>query len=118
MTQPKAPKGLPDVVDITATELDAILAELKKAHLKPTTLTLVQRCLELALWIPHALQSNKISLHRLKVLMFGKGYCRKNKNKGSTDQAGNTTPSPPVVFRIVVALTVYIINMIYFKCQE
>ena len=90
----KKSKGMPDVTDISQEELDAVLNELEQSTLSPKALELVKRCVELALWLPQAIQKKSVTLHRLKVLLFGKGYgnpksnAPKNKNNSDTSSPG------------------------------
>ena len=84
----KKPYDLPDVVDKEPSEIESIIEQIKASSLPDDIKKFVIKCVELALWLPVFLQSKTISIHRLRTLIFGKGYHKKEFNK--------TTPSSPV----------------------
>lgn len=88
---PKKIDDLPEITELEQTQVDAIIHALEHGHLEPWMKNIVIKCVELALWLPGLLQRKNISLHRLKCLLFGKGYKAKNKKPHDKDNnsAGN-----------------------------
>ncbi len=82
-------KILPKVVEKSEQELDEILLAIRSSNLADETKSFAIKCIELALWIPMALQAKNISLRRLQTLLFGKGYGKKKKNKPKGDSSGS-----------------------------
>jgi len=84
--------NLPDIVEKDESEIKYIISLLKDSNLPDDVKTFVIKCVELALWFPLFLQKKNISLHRLRVIIFGKGYNKKNNNAppNNNDKASNT----------------------------
>src|SRR5476651_2537006 len=76
---------LPEVVDKDPSEIKSIIEQIKSSSLPEDVKTFVIKCVELALWLPIFLQRKAISIHRLRTMIFGKGYNKKD----------TTTPNPP-----------------------
>ena len=89
----------PDVIEKTAAEISEIIDAIKQSNLSEGVKLFVIKCIEIALWVPMALESKNISMHRLKMIIFGKGYKSKsNNNKGTQDKKGDQSadiPEPP-----------------------
>ena len=78
---------LPEVIEKSQEELDGIIKAIKESSLSYETKEFVINCINLALWLPRTLQKSSVTLHRLRLLLFGKGYKNNNKhpnNDGST----------------------------------
>lgn len=80
----KKPYDLPEVVDKDSAEIKSIIEQIKASALSDDVKKFVIKCVELALWLPIFLQSKAISIHRLRTMIFGKGYNKKDTNKTST----------------------------------
>jgi len=76
----KEHKNLPKVVEKSETEIKEIFQVIKESTLPDGTKDFIIRCIELALWFPLQLQNKRISLSRLRKLIFGRGY-KKGNNK-------------------------------------
>ena len=86
----------PEVLQKTESEIIAIIEQINRTDLSEGLKQFIIKCIEIAIWVPMALESKSISLHRLKTIIFGKGYGRKNqknKSKSSKDQAEQTPSS-------------------------
>jgi transposase len=79
---------LPEVVDKDPSEIKSIIEQIKTSSLSDDVKKFVVKCVELALWLPIFLQSKAISIHRLRTIIFGKGYNKKDNI--------DTKPVPPV----------------------
>jgi transposase len=84
---------LPEIVDKDESEIKHIIALIRACVLLPEDIkNFVIKCIELALWLPFFLQKKSITLHRLRVIIFGKGYnnkSNKNKNKKNNDSCSD-----------------------------
>jgi len=78
----KEHKNLPKVVVKSEAEIQQIFNAVKETTLPDGTKDFIIRCIELALWFPLQLQNKKISLNRLRKLIFGRGH-KKNKTEKS-----------------------------------
>jgi transposase len=83
----KKPYDLPEVVDKDSSEVKSIIEQIKTSSLPDDVKKFVIKCVELALWLPIFLQSKAISIHRLRTMIFGKGYNKKDANKTSTEDS-------------------------------
>jgi hypothetical protein len=86
----KKPYDLPEVVDKDSSEVKSIIEQIKISSLPDDVKKFVIKCVELALWLPVFLQSKAISIHRLRTMIFGKGYNKKDDHKTNTEN-----PSEP-----------------------
>ena len=79
---------LPDIVDKDEDEIKQIIRLIKESTLSDEIKGFVIKCIELALWFPLFLQKKNASLHRLRTMIFGKGYNKKtDKDDDDPDQA-------------------------------
>lgn len=78
---------LPEIVDKDPSEIQDVIAQINASSLSEDVKKFVIKCVELALWLPVFLQSKSISIYRLRTMIFGKGYNKKNTN--------NTNPTAP-----------------------
>lgn len=85
----KRHNNLPDVIDKSESEIKCILELIRNSALPDDVKNFVIKCIELALWLPLHLQNKRISLHRLRVMIFGKGY---NKNDGKSAHNNDAIP--------------------------
>ncbi len=102
------PYDLPEVVDKDPSEIKLIIEQIKTSSLSDDVKLFVIKCVELALWLPLFLQRKAISIHRLRTIIFGKGYNKKEKPKtpdpaepnqsteltGSVSQEAAVDPNP------------------------
>lgn len=84
----KEHKNLPKVVEKSEAEIKEIFQVIRESTLPDGTKDFVIRCIELALWFPLQLQNKKISLSRLRKLIFGRGY-KKGNNKDKASRKPN-----------------------------
>ena len=77
----------PDVIEKSEAEIAEIVDAIKQAPLSEAAKLFVIKCIEIAIWVPMALQSKNISMNRLKTIIFGKGYKSKKNRKSSTENA-------------------------------
>ena len=70
------------IVEKTPEEIDAIKQEVKKLGLSDETITVILYGLSLILWLPKLILEQKVTISRLKELLFGKSS-RKSKRKKS-----------------------------------
>lgn len=89
----KKPYDLPEVVDKDPSEIKSIIEQLKASALPDDIKQFVIKCVELALWLPIFLQSKAISIHRLRTMIFGKGYNKKDTNIPDPVEPGNPIDS-------------------------
>ena len=60
------------IVEKTPEEIEAIKAEIKKSGLPDETVTMLMYGLNLILWLPKLILEQKVTISRLKDLLFGK----------------------------------------------
>jgi len=82
---------LPKIEEKTEEELNDILSIIRNSTLPENVKDFVIKCIEAALWFPHILQNTKISLQRLRRMIFGKGY--KPKPDGNNISKSNNNPN-------------------------
>lgn len=84
------------IVEKTPEEIEAIKQEVKKLALSDETITVIIYGLSLILWLPKLILEQKITISRLKELLFGKGHRRRNKkkNKPPNDTSENDILAP------------------------
>lgn len=87
----KKPYDLPEIVDKDPSEIKSIIEQLKASSLPDDIKQFVIKCVELALWLPIFLQRKAISIHRLRTMIFGEGY-----NKKDTTTPDPVEPSNPM----------------------
>lgn len=80
-------KDIPKVVEKTESEVAEIVRAIKASALPENVKDFVIRCVELALWLPLQLQNKKISLSRLRKLIFGRGYKKNRKRKDNDSES-------------------------------
>ena len=85
------------IIDKTPAELEQIKSDVKKAGLPEETVTVILYGLNLILWLPKLLLEQKITIARLKELLFGKGQRKKRqKIKDKTAKSGEDDAEPDV----------------------
>jgi hypothetical protein len=89
---PKKHGALPEVVEKDEFEIKQIIAAIKASTLSEDVKNFVIKCIELSLWIPVFLQKKNVSLHRLRLIIFGKGYGKRNKNMPPNNGEVENTP--------------------------
>ncbi len=81
------------IVEKTPEEIDAIKAEVQKAGLPDETVTVLMYGLNLILWLPKLLLEQKVTISRLKDLLFGKKKRKEKPNDDSANPKDNKTDS-------------------------
>lgn len=76
---------LPEVVDKDPDEIKSVIEQVKATSLPDDVKQFVIKCIELALWLPIFLQRKAISIHRLRTIIFGKGYRQTDKPNSNPD---------------------------------
>jgi transposase len=85
---------LPDIVDKDEDEIKQMIRLIKESSLSDEIKSFAIKCIELALWFPLFLQKKNVSLHRLRTMIFGKGYNKKTDKGGDDpDQAPDLSKS-------------------------
>jgi transposase len=91
--------NLPEVVEKDESEIKQIIALIRASALPDEVKHFVTKCIELSLWLPLFLKNKAISLHRLRTIIFGKGYNKKEKqvlsavvNPGDPVESDTTQP--------------------------
>jgi len=84
------PRELPKVIEKSQQEIDGYLDEIKKSALKPATIEFTVACIELATWLPNAIQEHKITIRQLQKLIFGSGKANKNNQSTPPSSAKDT----------------------------
>ena len=85
------------IIDKTPEELEQIKDDVKKVGLPAETVTVILYGLNLILWLPKLLLEQKITIARLKELLFGKGQRKKRqKTKGKAAKSGDDDAGPDV----------------------
>lgn len=84
---------LPEVVDKDPGEIKSIIEQIKSTALPDDVKQFVIKCVELALWLPIFLQRKAVSIHRLRTIIFGKGYNKKANNTTSPDDIESQEPT-------------------------
>ncbi len=82
------------IVEKTSDELEQIKSDVKKAGLPEETVTMVMYGLNLIMWLPKLILEQKITLFRLKELLFGKGARKRLKKSKSKGFEENNEPDP------------------------
>ena len=70
------------IIDKTPEEIEQIKSDVKGIGLPEETVTVIINGLSLIIWLPKLLLEQKVTIARLKELLFGKGQ-RKSKSKAS-----------------------------------
>ena len=83
----------PGVVEKSAAEIAEAINTIKQSELSEALKLFIIKCIEIAMWIPMALEAKNISIHRLKTIIFGKGYkakkIRNSNTKNNEDNKAN-----------------------------
>src|SRR3990167_11978 len=84
---------MPEMIEITPEEMEAIKHGVKNNSLTDGQKSCVLKCIDAALWLVHVLEQTKITLHKLRCMVFGKGYKNKNKSQDNSkdDKADKKT---------------------------
>ena len=75
---------LPEVIEKSEDELAKITQEIDASALSSSSKAFIIKCIELATWLPSALQHKNITIARLCKLIFGEGYGRRKKSNPDT----------------------------------
>lgn len=83
--------NLPEVVEMDESEIKHIIALVRSTTWDDKIKNKIIKTIELSLWLPLFLKNKAITLHKLRTMIFGKGY--NNKEPAST--TGPVIPSEP-----------------------
>lgn len=93
----KKNRNYPGVIDKTEFEISEIIACIKNSELPEGVKDFVIKCIESALWFPMFLEKKNVSLRRLRIMIFGKGYGKNKSNNNiknkEVEQSTNVDPS-------------------------
>ncbi len=106
-------KDLPKIIEKSTAEIEAAIAAIESSNLQPDIKEFAISCVRLAVWLPDALLSHKITLANIRKLVFGQGdknqrRCKRpnndknqpQKEKSSTASGDSNTdassPSDPI----------------------
>jgi len=84
---------MPEVVELTQEEMDALFARLDSSDLRTEDRALVKGVLRSTLWLRQALEAGKITIHKLKGL-FGKFRSEKRSQKKDKSQEDSEEEEP------------------------
>lgn len=88
-------KSIPKIIEKSEEELAAIIQLIEDSSFPTAAKDFILVCIEGALWFPHVLQKKNMSLKRLMIMLFGKGY-KSEKIKTAVaaidDNSGDTSP--------------------------
>lgn len=98
----------PEIVDKSAAEMSAIFDAINSDQPIPDAFKpFVIRAIRAAMWLPLYLQRKNISLHRLRTMVFGKGYGRSNPHSTtSKNKTGSSSDQEPSLPSITIATDV------------
>ncbi len=82
----------PKVEELSEAELATILEELEASTLPEETKKFLKHCIDSALWFPHILQNQTVTLSKLRKILFGAGYVKPQ--KPSDTDSSDTDDSP------------------------
>lgn len=87
-------KGKPEQIDMPKEEIDALQARIKKKQLTDNDYVVLEKVLDFSMWVTVQLQNAKLSIRRLKEMIFGyKTEKNKNTQGGSTSNgSGSSKP--------------------------
>ena len=74
-------KELPKIVDKSPAEIEAAIVAIEASNLPPDIKEFAVSCVRLAVWLPEALLSHKITLSNLRKLVFGQGDKNQRRSK-------------------------------------
>lgn len=74
----KKPCNLPEVIEKDESEIKQIIALIHASALPDDVKGFVIKCIEVSIWLPMFLKNKAVSIHRLRTMIFGKGYNKKN----------------------------------------
>lgn len=90
-------KELPKIVDKSPAEIEAAITAIESSNLQPDIKEFAISCVRLAVWLPDALLSHKITLSNLRKLVFGKGDKNQRRSKKpKNDKEQSQKEKPPV----------------------
>lgn len=88
---------LPEVLEKDESEIKAIIAHIHSSNLPHEVKPFVIKCIELSLWLPLFLKNKAISIHRLRTIIFGKGYNKKDQLLPDLETSVDKTTLAPEV---------------------
>ena len=87
-------KPEPEEIELTHEESEALIARVKANELTDQDREVLAKVLSVFIWLTFTLRETRISMGRLKTLLFGKGRGKKNKKPPDDDDGGSGQPPP------------------------
>lgn len=87
----------PKIVYKTEEEIEILISAIKACNLIDSFKDIIIQFIKIAIWFPLQLQRKSISLHRLRTLMFGKGYKQNKPNANQKTTNSNSKNDEGVV---------------------
>lgn len=88
-------KELPKIVDKSPAEIEAAIAAIESSNLQPDIKDFALSCVRLAIWLPDALLSHRITVANLCTLAFGQTGENKRQSKMPKNDKGNPIKDYP-----------------------
>ena len=87
-------KPKPEEIELSHEESEALIARVKANELTDQDRELVAKLLGVFVWLTFTLHETRVSIGRLKTMLFGKGRSNRTK-KPPNDDEGGSGPAPP-----------------------
>lgn len=103
------PRKLPNIIEKSQQEIDSYLGEIRVSTLTPAVIEFAVACIELASWLPLAIQEKQITIRQLQKLIFGSYTTNRSKksmleatvaNKSSESITNNNKEDPNAITSI------------------
>lgn len=91
----KSPFDCVEIIEKDESEIQAIIKMIEETSLSDDIKALVIKCIHLAVSLPLFLQKQSMTLKRLRVMLFGKGYRGKKNKKSASSHDKDPTATPP-----------------------
>lgn len=88
MTIPR--RKLPTVINKSAEDVDDYIRRIKESNLDQDAREFVAGCVEVATWLPEALEKNQITIWQLRKLIFGDSPRKKKSKDSNKNESGNS----------------------------
>lgn len=103
----KKPCNLPEVIEKDESEIKQIIALIHTSALPDDVKGFTIKCIEISIWLPVFLKNKAISIHRLRTMVFGKGYNKKNpeplSDEVNSEETGESSTLPLTVNQAIPA---------------
>lgn len=81
------------IIEMSEQEIDALKAVIDELDLSDENKAAITYGLNLIVWLPKLILEQRISLHRLQLMLFGKAALAKKSKNGNDNKTGNNTKS-------------------------